>query len=376
MKLATQSKPMTPATSGLIVALGDEIAARLDAAYADVEGVTVEAADDAMELAQAAGRRPALVVADAAVLPVRELLPMLADVAPAAKVVAFDPRPDMRRGVDAFRAGCLDYLDPRDAADAATLRRRTGSALARCREENKVDRRLARLRSAVRKLNGARREVGQKVDVLCTDLVGAYGELSKKLDAVRQRQEATKLFDDATDLEQLLCHLMDYLLRRLGHCNIAVYLTGEAGLELGAYMKYTVAGDKELTDALAEGLAVQVQRRGVLHAEAEDAAEVVSVAEADLAQSTIFGVDCQYLAESLATFVCFRDGRAPFGPEDMADVEAVAPHFAAVLTKIVRGDEAWDDEDEQAGYGDFGGDLLDPGEDEDGEWWQRSDRGI
>jgi hypothetical protein len=54
--------------------------------------------------------------------------------------------------------------------------------------------------------------VSKKVDLLCNDLVAAYGELSRKLDGVRTQESFRKLVDRRKDLAQLLCHAMDWIL--------------------------------------------------------------------------------------------------------------------------------------------------------------------
>ena len=71
--------------------------------------------------------------------------------------------------------------------------------------------------------------MSKKVDLLCNDLSTAYGELSKQLDTVRTQEGFRKLLGEAKDLEQMLCHAMDWLLRQVGYCNIGIWLAS-AGL--------------------------------------------------------------------------------------------------------------------------------------------------
>ena len=93
--------------------------------------------------------------------------------------------------------------------------------------------------------------VSQKVDLLCNDLVSAYSDLSKQLDSVRTQENFRKQIDVATDLEQLLCHTMDWLLRQVGNSNVALWLAGDDGaFQLGAYMKHTIAGDDTVSNAM------------------------------------------------------------------------------------------------------------------------------
>src|SRR5256885_15457019 len=113
--------------------------------------------------------------------------------------------------------------------------------------------------------------ISGKVIRLGSDRVAAYGELSRQLGDVRTQEGFRKSIAGATDLEQLLCHAMDWLLRQLGYCNVAVYLAGEDGaFQLGAYMKFTIAGENLLTDALKRVLLPPVVREGILHTQAND----------------------------------------------------------------------------------------------------------
>jgi hypothetical protein len=313
------------------------------------------------------------------------VMPLIRTLVPEARAALIGTNDKASDAVDAFRGGFIDYLAADDLADDDQLAARLDIALRKADELARQDRRMNRLRRTVRKLNAARRQVSQRVDVLCGDLVGAYGELSKQMDELRLRQDLLNGLENAGDLEELLCQKMDWLLRRLGHCNIAIFLTGDDGQqELGAYMKYTVAGDPPLTDALANNLARIVQDRGSVHAAPEALVGVLSPAELPhLHGQTVLATDCLYLAESLATIICFRDGREPFKPEEADALRAAAPHFAAVLAQTVRQEVYSDDEDQDEGFDpddafpldDLGGDLLDEDdEDDDADWWKQSDR--
>src|SRR5436190_1578429 len=81
---------------------------------------------------------------------------------------------------------------------------RVSKALEKQRLTARNGKRLDRLRDAVRRLNVSRRTVSKKVDLLCNDLVGAYGELAKQLDSVRHQESFRKLLAEAKDLEQML----------------------------------------------------------------------------------------------------------------------------------------------------------------------------
>lgn len=287
-----------------------------------------------------------------------DLLGELLSTCPAeARLVVTSRVPSLGGSIAAFRVGALDYLPK--PLDPAVLAQRLRLAAGRRYVQVKDQRRLGRLKSAVRQLNQARRTVGQKVDVLCQDLVGAYGELARQVERVRVQEHFRELLASAADLEQLLCHCMDWLLRELGHCNIAVFLTDDDGKsELGAYMKHTIPGDAGVTRCLAEHVIPRVTADGLLHVGGDSGDPLTGAPSKAMHGQSLLAVDCTYLAESLATLIVFRRSEKPFGGDELELLKAAAPVFATAITNLVRsgGTEA----------GARGDD-----ENEDGEEWRR-----
>lgn len=264
------------------------------------------------------------------------LVEYLRDAQPTAGAVVITGAATLEQSVKVFRDGAIDYLPkPFTATQFAD---RIGKAILYQDALIKNEKRLARLKSAVRKLNGARRTVSKKVDLLCNDLIGAYGDLAKQFEDVRVKENFRKTVDSADDLEQMLCHTMDWLLRQSGYANIAIYLAGDEGeFELGAYMKYTVQGTKAVTDALCAGIVETIARDDFVNLSDVDAAEVLTPAELDhMPNMGVIGVNSAYLGESLATIVMFRDGKSPFTNDDAAMLRSIAPIFAQTLTTLAR----------------------------------------
>lgn len=287
----------------------------------------------------------------------KSLLPVLHLHQPQAQAIVITGRPDLDGAIEAMREGASDFLPkPFTGTD---LLDRVKRALGRAEEAAKVEKRLNRLRDAVKRLNDARKMVSKKVDLLCNDLISAYGELSKQLDLVRVQEGYKHYLTEAKDLEQLLCHTMDWLLRQLGYANIAVWLAGDdEEFQLGAYMKYTVAGEASLTDALRNGLVKVAVRENALHLSGDDLRAKLTAKEmAYLKDQDVMAVNCTYLAESLAVVVMFRDGKSAFTAEEEATLKAVCPLFAVALATMVRGDDGPDDEGGEGGAS--GGGMLD-----------------
>jgi FixJ family two-component response regulator len=285
-----------------------------------------------------------------------DLLQLLAKHQPLASAIVMTGAPSVDGAIAALRRGAIDFL-PKPFSSADFLQR-VRSALHNHAARLKSESRIERLREAVRRLNDSRRMVSKKVDLLCNDLVTAYGELSKQLDLVRTTESFRGAINSAKDLEQMLCHAMDWTLRQMGYSNVAIWLAADPGFQLGAYMKFTIAGEQELIEAMREGLLPIVVRDGITHLEGDAIAKKLSVEEMKfLHDQTILAAHCTYLGESLATVVMFRDKAKPFDEAAVATLTAIAPVFAVTLATMVRSEE--DEEDGADEESSEGGGLLD-----------------
>ena len=238
----------------------------------------------------------------------------------------------------------------------------------------RAEKRLNRLRSAVRKLNASRKLVTKKVDLLCNDLIGAYGDLARQMDSVRHQESFRKLMNEAKDLEQMLCHAMDWMLREAGYANVAIWLAADTEqYQLGAYMKYTIAGDQPLTGAMQKGIINRVIRENFMHVNADQLEPMLTPSEFNHLQGqTMLATTCTYLGEALAVVVMFRDDKSPFTDEDAAMLKAMSPLFATCLAGMVRRSEDSDDSDPWSGGGGGLADDEDKGKN-DADWWKRGE---
>lgn len=299
---------------------------------------------------------------------------------PQADAIVMTGQANMDEAIEAMREGANDFVPKPFSTTELTERVKRG--LARAAAAVKGEERLARLKRAVKKLNDARKMVSKKVDLLCNDLISAYGELSKQLDLVRVQESYRHCQGEAKDLEQLLCHTMDWMLRQMGYSNIAVWLAGDDDdFQLGAYMKYTIPGEPKLTEALRTGLVKVAVKDGAVHLSGADLKARLTAAEVEqLKDQDVLAVNCSYLAESLGVVVMFRDAKNPFSEDDAATLKTVCPLFAVALAGIVRGE---DEEEESEGGGAVDEENRDKPEKDkdkdkkkkkdDADWWKRGE---
>lgn len=273
------------------------------------------------------------------------LVEFLHKMQPAASAMVITGKADVDHAIDALRAGAIDFV-PKPFSSQQIIER-VQRAIRRQNLVARNERRILKLKDAVRRLNQSRKVVSKKVDLLCNDLISAYGDLARQVEDLRNQESFRKLLDGAKDLEQMLCHAMDWILRHAGYCNLAVWLASDdAEYQLGAYMKYTIPGEPAFTEAMKQNLVPMAAREGFVQIEGYDVKKYLTPTEQKtLAGQTILASNCTYLGESLAVLVLFRDEKCPFTPEDVAMIKCIAPFFATALAAMVRGEEADDASD-------------------------------
>ncbi len=281
---------------------------------------------------------------------------------PSAAAIIMTGDASMDRAITALRQGASDFLPKPFNQDELVERMRT--ALSTRGRLEKQAARIDRLREAVRKLNHARKVVSKKVDLLCQDLIKSYTDLNRQMESVRVAESFRSTINQAKDLEQLLCHAMDWLLRQIGYSNVAIWLATETGqMQLGAYMKYTVPGDDVIADALLKQIVPAALRDGFAAIDSAQLQEECGDAlPAALADQEFVAINCTYLGESLATMVLFRGEESPFTDTDAGVLQAIAPIFGVALATMVKDTSPGDGENSEG-----------DGSHADADWWKRGD---
>ncbi len=301
------------------------------------------------------------------------LLPLLRREQPDANAIVISGSPSVDGAIAALRNGAVDFL--KKPFTMTELSERVERALKQQAVAVKNGKRIDKLRHAVRRLNEARKVVTKKVDLLCNDLITAYGELSRQLDIVRTQEGFKNFLGNMKDLEQLLCHTMDYIMRQMGYCNIAIWLAGDkpAEFQLGAYMKFTIAGEEGLTEAMKNGIVKVTDKESFIRLSGDELQETLTPAELDyLADQDILATNCTYLGETLAVIVLFRDANKGFVEEDIHTLKTVSPLFALSLASVVR-DAQKNDDDENGLAESDDDDHEDRKSHREDDWWKNGE---
>ena len=241
--------------------------------------------------------------------------------------------------VAAIRAGACDLLAlPLDQEQLSACIQRARS---RHMRDQILTNRVDRLRRLCRKLNQARLDVAEQVDVLCNDLVVAYQELASQMQHVAASGEFRAMARNELDLEQLLRRSLEFIVEKSGPTNAAIFLPGTMDeFSLGGYVNYD--GTTESTDIILEHFADVLVPKVIEHFDLVHATSAETVCRwigddvTFLSQSHLITFACRYEEDTLAVITLFRDCSEPFDPTFVETCDAVAPLLAASLARIIR----------------------------------------
>jgi DNA-binding response OmpR family regulator len=248
------------------------------------------------------------------------------------------PAGDAEAGIRAIRCGATDVLSMPMTPEQ--VRERLPRALERARALRDDLRKLERLQRMCKRLNQARQDAAERVDVLRDDLSHAYREIADQMTATTIAHEFASLIRRELDVESLLRLSLEFVLGKTGPTNAAVFLpTGRGDYALGAYVNYDIPKDaaEVLLDHLADSLPQAF----------EDETEVIRIgSHRELARR--IGEDASWLSgnellvmaghhkdECVAVITLFRDKDRPFQPELMARLATLRDVFAAQLGRII-----------------------------------------
>jgi DNA-binding response OmpR family regulator len=266
-------------------------------------------------------------------------------------------RPSLDRAVQAIRAGACDFLAK--PLDLSHLNKCVDKALERRSDLKRADLKVRKLRKLCKKLNQARHEVTQQVDILCNDLVTAYQELAGQMKHVQITTQFKASIEQELDLEQLLRRVLEFVLQQVGPTNAVIFMPSPSGgFTTGGYINYSF--DKQTADVLLSHLADVAAPR---IAEAKDPLHFTDDADihlwlsddsAWLANSHVIGLPCRNDGETLASVLLFRDSSEPFDSETVGMLNSVATIFASHLVKVINIHHRHEDDDEDEGEDDGG----------------------
>lgn len=255
------------------------------------------------------------------------------------QTIVISEKPSLESAIAALRAGACDFVPkPLDLDD---LNQRVRAALHKRDRARSHAGQVRRLRRLCKKLNQARHEVSQQVDILCNDLVTAYQELACQMNQVVQTSEYGIVIRDELDLEQVLRRTLEYLVDKAGPTNAAIFLPSSIDeYGLGGYVNYdcTPQSADMLLQHLADVMAPRVaEADGLVHLTDNQTLDAwIADDAAWLHDSHLLAFACRHDDEPLAVIALFRDGGEPFDDALVETCEAIGPMLGEALTRLIR----------------------------------------
>ena len=257
-----------------------------------------------------------------------ELLAQIRKIYPAVTAVALSRAHSLDACRSALRAGAADILfaplkleETRVVIDASLKRSNTQMQLAA---------RHARLRRVCKRLNKARHEISQQVDLLCNDLVRAYQDIASQLNQTQAMTEFSSALDTTGGLEGLMRGTLEWVLKKLGPTNAAVFLPNSQGeYSLGAYLNLDTPAADPFVEAIGSTLAPQAASGGLIHLENDlDIEDVFGNSGKPLLGRTWMAHACFLRKECLAVMVIFRGQGVTMDSSTGALLQAISPLLA------------------------------------------------
>lgn len=272
----------------------------------------------------------------------------------------------------ALESGATDFI--RTPIDIDEFAARIDATLTSTATEREREQKLDKLQRLCAELNDARSEISDQVDVLCSDMLSVYEDLTDQISEAAMAAEFRTLLRMELDLEQVLRTTLEYLLSKTGPTNAAVFLPDpDKVYSLGAYVNYDCP--RESIDRLLEHLCGAIcpqmsdEHDLVVFDDAQEFAQWIGLEDGLLERSQVIAFSCHHNGECMAVVVMFRSGALPFDPPLARTLDILRSIFARQLNQVVRihhrsapqwPDDAADDEtdyDDDHGYG-FGGGLA------------------
>jgi len=180
-----------------------------------------------------------------------ELLSCLRKRHPLTEVVAVSRAISADLAMAAWHAGAADLLvQPVDVKTIRASFKRLAEN--RCGGDRLLQRNI-KLRTVCKKLNKARHEISQQVNLLCNDLVRAYQELAQQLNQTQTSGEFETHLAQEVEIETILRRTLEWVLEKIGPLNAAIFLPDSEGeLSLGAYLNFDTEAETILIDTMSQ----------------------------------------------------------------------------------------------------------------------------
>ncbi len=248
---------------------------------------------------------------------------------------------DAQRAARATRLGVHDIVPCEGRPNASLVLRAAAFARSAGDRARTRARSRAHLRRSVEALREGHTQLLRQVGELASGVGGTCRTLSEQMERVALGAEFNALIRQELELEGLLRTTLEYVLKKAGSTNAAIFLPGTGGdYTLGAYINFDLPKDSaeimlgQLADDLAPACEAHreltlVVNPGQLSMERIDE-------EHWLSGSTLAVRACWSDEECIAVLAVFRDRRHPFAESVKPALSVITELFGAQLARVIK----------------------------------------
>jgi FixJ family two-component response regulator len=294
---------------------------------------------DAQRLLRAAEFDAVLIDSSAGATQWERLRSLLARHAPAAQIIEVVNAGDLSAAIEALRRGASDVFTA-DISDAV-LRERLIRAADRAAAEREQARSTDRLRSLCRKLTDAVQNAEERIDSLSREVSNLAVDAQAQMAEAAMVAEFRAILSLELDLESLLRTSLQYLLKKTGPTNAAIFLPDARGdYSLGAYVNYDCP--REAADLLLEHICSSIcphlrnEEAIVRFEDGDELAQFLGEQAAIINGRDVIAFRCAHKKRTFAIMMLFRDRDDAFDSDLPATLDALRPILAAQLQAVLR----------------------------------------
>lgn len=228
----------------------------------------------------------------------------------------------------------------------AKARARTSNSRTKRREQAK---RSKDLRESSQQLACVRAELEQQMGAVAGQLAGSFRDMASQLKFVALASELDTLLRQELEVEPLLRTTLEFLLRKIGAVNAAIFLPDDQGdYGLGAYVNYDFPREtaQDTLEDLGSMLAPIFESQQGLHT-ITDAGAIPQRIDPDLgaipgtpvgwlADTTLGLYTCTNNNECCALVAIFRDKRSQFDQTTLRTLSIIGDLFGRQLIRMVK----------------------------------------
>lgn len=223
--------------------------------------------------------------------------------------------------------------------DIETLNQTLPLAVQRHRDRSYLAHRYGKLRRVCREVNRRRRNLRQKVDLLCSDLVGSNQDLTETLRRLRDAYGFQNNLMGEFDMHCMLHKALLQISGKVGGCNSTFYscISGQFEAHISSNDEEDFFDITGIEDVLAKTIVDEAMvTKGSVFAEnggvwESDAHEEVNLLEGMSLLACPISVD----GELVGVMVLYRRGKA-FDKKDLSQVETFLSPFGRVLATLTK----------------------------------------